>query len=446
MGMMKRWFLIFYIIAGFALFGCAGASGRTPKEDARFKNDIMIDDLNVSGMTVAQAREELNKRVARRLSEQTVTLVLGSEAERIPLSELGVSCDIESALSHAASLRRRGGERAIVCAVLVDRSVLDGRIERYLGNRESPPTDATVSIDPTQALPMTYRSEASGISIDRESLLSSVYDAACLGSAATITVPYEVIPAAVTISTIMEMQSLVSQYQTSFAEAPQNAPNRLFNIEKAAGAINGMVLEPGELFDCNAVLGDRTAENGWKEAPGIRNGKYENEYGGGVCQVSSTLFNAVMMADLTITERHPHSWPMGYVEIGRDATISTGGKNFCFVNSSGAPIYLFMHMDRENATLTASIYGKPLPDGMTIEIESEATGTIESAGEVWMLDETLPFETRVVERQPRDGKTAVTYKIYRALDGSLLRREVVYEDTYRAIDGLVYVSTDLYYP
>ena len=428
------------------LLGCAGTLSAAPKEDARFKNDITIDGLNVSGMTVAQARDELQKRASRRLSEEAVTFVLGSETERIPLSDLGVSYDVESALNAAARLRRRDSERALACAVLVDRSVLDARIERYLGKRELAPTDAIVSVDPTQPTPMTYRSEVNGISIDRDALLKSAYAAACGGLAATISVPYAVVPAGVTIATIMEAQSLVAQYQTSFASSSYGASNRVFNIKKAANAINGLVLEPGERFDCNAVLGDRTAQNGWKEAPGIRNGKYENEYGGGVCQVSSTLFNAVMMADLEITERHPHSWPMGYVDIGRDATISTGGKNFCFVNSSGAPLYLFMHVDEENKLLTVSIYGKPLPDGITIEIESEKTGTLESAGEVWMLDETLPFATRVVEREPRDGKTAVTYKVYRAADGSVIDREIVYRDTYRAIDGLVYVSTDLYYP
>ncbi len=443
--MNRRPILLLWITALLVLFGCAGGTG-APKDEERFKNDISIDGFNVSGMTVAQARAELTKRSDKRLADEAVTLVLGGESERIPLSELGVSFDTESAVSQASHLRRSGGERSIVSAVRIDRASLEDRIDRYIAAQESAPTDASVLVDATQQLPLTYRSESSGIEIDRDALLSDVYAAAELGAASAVTVSYAVVPAAVTIASIMETQSLVAQYQTSFAASPYNAANRVFNIKKAARAINGLVLEAGEEFDCNAVLGDRNAENGWKEAAGIRNGRYETEYGGGVCQVSSTLFNAVMMADLTITERHPHSWPMGYVEIGRDATISTGGKNFKFINSSGSRIYLFAHVDEENKVLTVTIYGKPLPDGMYIEIESEHTGSIESAGEILMLDESLPFQTRVVEREARDGKTAVTYKVYRAKDGSLLRREVAYEDTYRAIDGLVYVSTDLYYP
>ena len=67
-----------------------------------------------------------------------------------------------------------------------------------------------------------------------------------------------------------------------------------------------------------------------------------------------------MMADLSITERHPHSWPMSYVDIGRDATISTGGKNFCFVNSTGAPLTLSAWVDEDEQTVTDSIYGTPV--------------------------------------------------------------------------------------
>ncbi|MDD6888326.1 MAG: VanW family protein, partial [bacterium] len=226
---------------------------------------------------------------------------------------------------------------------------------------------------------------------------------------------------------------------------PQNAADRVFNIRKAAAAIDGVILAPDAAFDCNAVLGDRNEENGWRMAAGIRGGQYVQEYGGGVCQVSSTLFNAVMMADLPITERHPHSWPMSYVDIGRDATISTGGKNFCFVNSTGAPLTLSASVDGEGQTVTVALYGTPvLPDGQYITVSSERTGTLPALPDELLLDESLPYGTRVVEREGREGRTARTYKEYHAADGTLLRRELAYEDTYRSISARVYVSTDLY--
>ncbi len=136
---------------------------------------------------------------------------------------------------------------------------------------------------------------------------------------------------------------------------------------------------------------------------------------------------------------------MSYVGIGRDATISTGGKNFRFKNSTEAPIYLAAFASTNDMTVTVSIYGAPLPDGRTIKITSECTGTMPAPSALIQLDESLPAETRVVERESRQGKTSRTYKNYYDADGNLIDRVVAYEDVYRPIEGLTYVSADLYY-
>ncbi len=414
-------------------------------DDLRLKKDIVIDGRNVSTMTVADARAALTADAQARLNKQVLTLVLPNGSTPFPANALGAYYDIERALSEAAALRTRGGTRRISMQIAIDEAAFAAVLDSYILQSERPAKNATYSIDPTLSTPVSYSAEQTGISIDREQLTQRIRSAVLAGLSTDVEVPCTSVTPALTLSAIQAENALVAQYTTSFSGSTHSAPNRVFNMKKAAAAINGLVIIPGATFDCNAVLGDRTGENGWKLAPGIRNGRYEDEYGGGVCQISSTLFNAALMADLTITERHPHSWPMGYVEIGRDATISTGGKNFRFVNNSGAPLTLYMHVDEEEKTVTASIYGKPLEGDVHIDVVSEKTGTLEAAGETIMLDESLPANTKQVEREARDGKTSVTYKEYRTADGALVRRETAYEDTYRAIDGLAYVSTDLYY-
>ena len=220
--------------------------------------------------------------------------------------------------------------------------------------------------------------------------------------------------------------------------------NRVNNMDIAASRINGVFLAPGEEFSMNQTILDRNKENGYYLAPAIRNGTYEKEYGGGVCQVSSTLFNAVMMADLTVTERHHHSWPMTYVPIGRDATISTGYKDFKFINSTEDELIIFAHLDRKAKTVTVRLYGVQSPDFDHIKIVSKRTGSLPSKGTKVHLDESLSAGTRVEERKERRGKTSVTYKEYYDADGKLLKRETAYEDSYPSIEGLVYVSADLY--
>jgi len=423
------------------MLGCSGKLSDT----AKLHNHISIDGIDVSAKKVGEARALLQGAVDRRLAETRVDFLLPDQTVTLTAAELGISLDIESALREAAALERNGGDRIINMRYTVDKTVMQDALGHFASLYSAAATDASVTIDANVAIPVVYTAEQPGRRINETELAQLVTAAVESGSVSTITVPYSTLEPAVTLTSIQAKQQLVAQFTTSFEGSTLSNANRVFNIEKGAEMINGIVLQPGEEFDCNEALGDRTAENGWREAPGIRNGRYENEYGGGVCQISSTLFNAAMMADLEILERSPHSWPMGYVDIGCDATISTGGKNFRFLNSTSEPLYIFMHVDEELQTLTASLYGAPLEDGMYIVINSEKTGTLESAGEEVMLDETLPYNTKVVMREARDGKTAKTYKEYYSRDGELIRRVVVYEDTYRAIDGLTYVSTDLYY-
>ncbi len=432
-----------WLLAALALVGCAAQAA--PADHEQLKSDVVIDGVNVSGMTFGEARVALRTAAESELGGMVITLTLPRSEISYSALELSANRDIEASLLRAASLPRKGGERNLSSPLVIDRAALRATLTAYAEESAAAPSDAYAVVDASAAVPVTYCAEQCGVMVDADALYATVVDTLVAGKSARIDTPHVLSYPNVTLDSLQRDTALVAQFTTSFADPPHNAKNRVYNIRLAAEHINGIILQPGEEFDCNAVLGDRCEENGWREAAGIRNGKYEQEYGGGVCKVSSTLFNAVMMADLEVTERHPHSWPMGYVDIGRDATISTGGKNFRFVNSTDSSIQVFVHVDEEAGVVTASLYGRPLSDCAYIRVVSEKTGTIEAAGESVMLDETLPYQTRVVEREPRDGKTAVTYKEYYAADDTLLRRELVYEDSYRAIDGVTYVSTDLFY-
>ena len=359
--------------------------------------------------------------------------------ETLDAAALGVSCDVNAALLSAVI-----GEAVEELPLTIDAEAMRAAVRSFAEAHTRAPEDATVAFLPGSAEAFAYTPERTGLTVDEDALYQAVLRAV-QGGETEIEVPCSVQEPAVTEAALQQERQLLGSYTTSFGRSPYNVANRVFNICKAADAIDGTVLEPGETFDCNAVLGDRNEENGWRMAAGIRSGQYVQEYGGGVCQVSSTLFNAVLEAALTITERHPHSWPMGYVDIGRDATISTGGKNFCFVNSTDAPLTLSAVADEEEMTVTLSLYGVPaLPEGQYIVVSSEQTGTLPALPDEVLLDESLPYGTRVVDREGRRGRTARTYQEYYAADGTLLRRELAYEDTYRSIAARIYVSTDLY--
>ncbi len=301
--------------------------------------------------------------------------------------------------------------------------------------------DAHILYSDDPSAPLTFVPEQEGRRIDEASLVQALLGA---DSAATIAVDLQPVAAGITAEDLKAKYTLLSEFSTSFSGSTLGRKNRVNNMALAASRINGIVLEPGEEFSMNKTIKDRTKENGYYLAPAIRNGTYEKEYGGGVCQVSSTLFNAVMMADLTITERHHHSWPMHYVPIGRDATIATGYKDFKFVNSTEGELVIFANLDRKAKKITVQLYGIHSDEFDHIKIVSKRTGSLPAKGTKVQLDESLSAGSRVEERKERRGKTSVTYKEYYDAKGDLLRRETAYEDSYPSIQGLVYVSSDAY--
>ena len=353
--------------------------------------------------------------------QKTMDLCVGNDVVSYRLSDMGVVVGSAGALT-------------------IDQKTFAAFYQRLNELYGTPAQDAQILYSDDPAEPITFVPEATGQRVNEDALAQALIDT----EASQINVDLQPVKASVTSEELKSRYALLSTFSTSFKGSTLGRKNRVNNMALAVTRINGVVLEPGEEFSMNKTIKDRTKENGYYLAPAIRNGTYEKEYGGGVCQVSSTLFNAVMMADLTITERHHHSWPMHYVPIGRDATIATGYKDFKFVNSTEGKLVIFAHLDRKAKTITVQLYGIHSDDFDHIKITSKRTGSLPAKGTKVKLDESLSAGSRVEERKERRGRTSVTYKEYYDADGNLIKKETAYEDSYPSIEGLVYVSSDLY--
>ncbi len=145
---------------------------------------------------------------------------------------------------------------------------------------------------------------------------------------------------------------VISSYKTSFNP---NVKGRTTNIALSAAQINDIVLGPGDRFYFNTIVGNATKDKGYQLAPVIINKQYSEDYGGGVCQTSSTLYNAVDQAGLKILELHHHSKEVGYVPLGRDATIAYGGKDFKFMNNKDYPVLIRTIIDQQTGTLEVQV-------------------------------------------------------------------------------------------
>ena len=225
---------------------------------------------------------------------------------------------------------------------------------------------------------------------------------------------------------------VISQYSTSFASSDAN---RASNVSLAASKINGLVLNPGERFSFNKTVGPRTAATGFKIAHVYEGDRVVDGMGGGICQVSSTLYNAVLLADLKIVYRLNHSMPVSYVPLGRDATVSYGTIDFIFENNKTHPIKICA--TSHNRQLVISINGAE-SDKVNVSLVTENAGyTPYSTKEV--QDPSLSEGEKKVVKNGANGSIVKLYKVYTLSDGTK-RTEFVAKSAYLPTTKVVNVG------
>ena len=212
--------------------------------------------------------------------------------------------------------------------------------------------------------------------------------------------------------------------------------NRSTNLEIAARKINGKVLMPGEVFSFNTVVGKRTIEEGYKDAKIYADGGVVDGLAGGICQISSTLYNAVLFANLEIVERKNHSYPASYIQVGRDATVVYGTKDFQFRNSRSYPIKLEASV--KNGVAEFIIYGVQEAEEYEIKILPVTTGTI-PYGTTYVQDPSLAPGQQVVSQSGHLGYRVTTY-IEKRLNGEVVSKDILSNDTYSPMQTIIRVG------
>ena len=258
--------------------------------------------------------------------------------------------------------------------------------------RYTPPLDENGTVDfeslldsiYTEAVDATYNSATGGILPGKMGMGFDVSEAQRLWGAAKVGDIVE-IPLTLTPPTVTEadldgavFRDLLAQKSTTLAGS---SGSRINNITLAAAAIDGTILNPGEEFSYNGVVGQRTAAGGFQAAGAYSNGQVVNEIGGGICQVSSTLYYCSLIANLTTVDRTCHMFAVNYLPSGLDATVSWPGPDFVFRNDRDFPVKIVAGTDLTNLTVTVSIYGTDI-DGSYVKLETETWATGSGTGAV----------------------------------------------------------------
>lgn len=329
--------------------------------------NIYIANVDVSGMTEKEAKASLKEQVEL-YERESITLVAEDAKIKVTLKDLGFEIkDLDKAIKKAVSYGKEGsmwnryqkikglenGVTRFEVTYAVDADKTEQTISDKMPELENAAKNATIKrVD--NGFVITEGKKGKKIELDQsvkkiEEHFNKDWKHQDDETIELITVTDK---PSITKEQLQKIQHVLGTYSTWFAANN----NRGKNVALATSRINGAVIMPGEEYSVSTGMGSRNAENGYFEAGSYENGQTVQTYGGGICQVSSTLYNAVLLSELEVTERHPHSMTVGYVKESMDAAIAEGLQDFKFKNNTDAPIYI--EGKTVGGNLTFTVYGQ----------------------------------------------------------------------------------------
>ena len=446
--MRKKFYLPAVAAAAIAVF--ASVAVVSAKSDSGADNTIAdrvyIGEIHVGGMTQEEATEAVSEYVDS-LEDKEITLKAGDRSITATAEELGLEWSDTDVAQIALDYGKTGNliarykankdleheDKVFPVILKTNEEKATAFLEEETDDLEQKAQDYGLKRENGA---FTVVAGKSGTAVDVENSIKAINEAFSDGWKDNMVVELatkEEKPKG-SQEELAKVKDVLGTFHTSFSSS---TAGRVTNIENACGKINGTVLYPGEEFSVYEAISPMDAENGYALAGSYENGTTVQSYGGGVCQVSTTLYNAVIRAELEITERYAHSMIVSYVDPSSDAAIAGTYKDLKFKNNTDAPIYIEGYTS--GRTLYFTIYGQETRDpGREVSFESETTGTTQPKTEIRATNAKIGSITKV--QSSHTGRTARLWKIV-TVNGVEQSREVFNNSTYRASPAIYEVGT-----
>ncbi len=392
-------------------------------------NGIYIGEVAVGGMTAEQAEKAIRSYVES-LGDQTVMLSAGDETTSAAVSELGFTEDVDSTVSDALNYGQTGNllkrykeqkdleveEKVLPLILTADEEQVRSYLEEHASELSRDAVDYGLTREDGT---FVVQEGEEGQALDIDESVDLILSAFSQGweEDPTIVLSVDVTEPEGSEEELALVQDVLGTFSTDYSSS---SDARKTNIKTGASLIDGSVIYPGETFSVVNAVTPFDEEHGYAEAPSYESGATVDTYGGGICQVSTTLYNAVIRAELQIDERHGHSMTVSYVDPSDDAAIAEGIKDLQFTNNTDAPIYIEGYTD--GATISFTVYGhETRPANRTVSFESETVETTEPTGTEYRAS-TADFGTVEAVQNAHAGVVAQLWKIV-TVDGVEESRE-----------------------
>lgn len=404
--------------------------------------EIMGTDLG--GLNKEEGLEKL-EQIEKDIRATRVVLRYHGWSAAVLLNEVGFELDEEAVITEALNAGKQGSMidrwqdrkqiersgRSLHPAFKYDEEKLVRRLKDLTGEITVEPVEATFKIGAGNKISVVPSQD--GVDLDLEKLKKDIADALYKKKPEVTLSLVPVSPVRTTAALeSMRINGLLGGYTTYF---DASKVSRTYNISVAARAFDEVLVMPGQVVSFNEVVGPRSSEAGYKTAPVIVNDELVDGLGGGVCQVSTTLYNSVLLANLEIEERYNHSIPVSYVPIGRDATVVYDALDFKFSNNTGD--YLFLKSYVGGGQITINIYGNSIYK-RDVRIDSVVTDEI-NFNVIYETDPNLPKGTELIKKEGANGYLAYTQRVV-FHNGKEEKRDALFYSDYNPMNKVIAVG------
>jgi vancomycin resistance protein YoaR len=422
------------------------------KSDA-FLHGVYVNGVSMGGYTYQEGYEIVTELARQRLHENSIELFYGDKTWTLTPSMLNASMDVEAQLAvawnfgHTGDYFQRKSQKeylknnTVECnsQLVYDEALIDQFIADIKSETDIQPKAASVIVEANEKLTITDSSP--GQILDAGAVKEALVSVIVEGSAPRIELVPQVVQPSITAEELRSGTQLIASSTTS---TKGSTSNRVANIRTSLNRFNGFVVHPGETFTFNRVVGRRTVENGFKEAPEFAGTSIQQGIGGGVCQASTTLYNALLRAGITIEERHQHTMTVAYIKPSLDATVSDGGKDLVFTNNRDSTIYIYTSVDDKGAQV--KIFGKPTEYEIVLESETVQEGILDknirkekdTSGKYAYYTDEMVLKS--------EGKTGLRSRAYICYydrtTGDLIERDELHADYYFPSPSVYWVGVN----
>lgn len=406
---------------------------------------VTVGEIDVGLLDKNQAYEKMQSYLEAKKGVPMVILSVDGEEWPLFAADIDAQYDISYLVNCAYSVAREGHPlqrmreryavmqygKTVPLQMQYDVHKLNMFADKIVAKYNRQPVNASLVLTNEQ---ISITEHQQGRMIKKEELINLIIQSVHTGLGRVVKVPVEILTPEIAAS---DLQSISQEWTSYITEFDPASLNRTENIILASRAINGTILKPNDVFSFNQIVGPRATEKGYKDAPVFIQGRLVLDAGGGVCQVSSTLFNAVLLANLEIIERSSHFRPPLYVPLGLDATVADNALDFRFKNNTGS--YLFIISEVNGNHIRVRLFGEELKERLDVNIMTTDKEVLD--GQIIVRqDPEMPLGQQVVEQQEQKGYRVTTLRIVSQY-GKEIKREVISQDEFTPVAKIIRVGT-----